>query len=169
MFSERKFSHTKVLLSTVYAYASCCDKIASCYDTNILHITHLLYACMYYYIYVCVCAYTHMQAHKCTHTRASTHTQNIHILSLLTAQYGSQRQRSARVPPVFTTMINLSSDKPTHTVFVHRASLRCYPLKGLQNFRRGTRLVYVCPLVPIRYQASFGWHAESNLVSYIAN
>ena len=135
MFSERKFSPTKVLPSTVYAYASCCDKIASehfAYNTSLVH--NYMHVCTIIYMYVYV------------HTRTQvTHT---HKTYTLTAQYGSQRQRSARVPPVFTTMINLSSDKPTHTVFVHRASLRCYPSKGLQNVRRGTRLVYVCPLVP---------------------
>ena len=44
------------------------------------------------YMYVCiyVCASTHMQAHTCPHTHAHTqNTQNIHVPSLLTAQYGS--------------------------------------------------------------------------------
>ena len=51
-------------------------------------------------IYMYVCASTHMQAHTHTHT----HAQNIHIPSLLIAQYGShdlkRDKRSARVPPV---------------------------------------------------------------------
>ena len=137
------------------------------YNTSLVH--NYMHVRTIIYMYVYVHTHTHASTHVHTHMQAHTHKTYTYLLfSLPNMDHMTWKEtRSARVPPVFTTMINLSSDKPTQTVFVHRASLRCYPPKGLQNFHRGTRLVHVCPLVPIRYQASFGWHAESNLVTVI--